>query len=51
MDRRERKRKRRRLLLLIDVKYGGIANAEGTWELKELRDMIGANKDGRKKGN
>lgn len=44
---RERKRKRRRLLLLIDVKYGGIENAEGTWELKELRDMIGANKDGK----
>lgn len=30
----ELKRKRRRLLLLIDVKYGGIANDEGTWELK-----------------
>lgn len=46
---RERKRKRRRLLLLIDVKYGGIANAEGPWELKKLREMMGANKDGRKK--
>lgn len=44
---RERKRKRRRLLLLIDVKYGGIANAEGTWELKKFREMIGANKDGK----
>lgn len=45
----ERKRKRRRLLLLIDVKYGGIDHAEGTWELKELRDMIGATEYGRKK--
>lgn len=39
---RERKRKRRRLLLLIDVKYGGIDKAEGTPELEELRQMIGA---------
>lgn len=45
----ERKRERRRLLLLIDVKYGGIENAEGSWELKQLRDMIGATEDGRKK--
>lgn len=47
----ERKRERRRLLLLIDVKYGGIENAEGTPELEELRQMIGAYEDGRKKGN
>ncbi len=46
---RERKRKRRRLLLLIDVKYGGVEKAEGSWELKQLRDMIGATEDGRKK--
>lgn len=45
----ERKRERRRLLLLIDVKYGGIDHAEGSWELKKLREMIGANEDGRKK--
>lgn len=38
----ERKRERRRLLLLIDVKYGGIDHAEGTPELEELRQMIGA---------
>lgn len=45
----ERKRERRRLLLLIDVKYGGIENAEGSWELNKFREMIGANEDGRKK--
>ena len=33
--------------VFIDAKYGGVENAEGTWELKELRDMIGANKDGK----
>ena len=44
----ERQKQRRRLLLLIDVKYGGIDHAEGSWELKKLREMIGANEDGRK---
>lgn len=39
---------RQKVQMIIDVKYGGIENAEGTWELKELRDMIGANEDGRK---
>lgn len=48
---RERKRKRRRLLLLIDVKYGGIDKAEDTPELEELRQMIGAYEDERKKDN
>lgn len=45
----ERQKQRRRLLLLIDVKYGGIDHAEGSWELKKLREMMGANEDGRKK--
>lgn len=44
----ERQKHRRRLLLLIDVKYGGIENAEGTPELEELRQMMGAYEDGRK---
>lgn len=45
----ERQKQRRRLLLLIDVKYGGIDHAEGTPELEELRQMIGAYEDERKK--
>lgn len=45
----ERQKQRRRLLLLIDVKYGGIDHAEGTQELEELRQMIGAYEDERKK--
>lgn len=45
----ERKKRRSALLIAIAEKYGGVENAEGTWELKELRDMIGANEDGRKK--
>ena len=44
----ERKKRRSALLIAIDEKYGGIENAEGTWELKELRDMIGAIKGGEK---
>lgn len=47
----ERQKQRRGLLLLIDVKYGGIDHAEGTPELEEFRQMIGAYEDGRKKGN
>ena len=43
----ERQKQRRRLLLLIDVKYGGIDHAEGSWELKKLREMMGANEDGK----
>lgn len=34
---------------LIDVKYGGIDHAEGTPELEEFRQMIGAYEDERKK--
>lgn len=45
----ERQKQRRRLLLLIDVKYGGIDHAEGSWELKKLREMMGANEDGKGK--
>lgn len=33
--------------MAIDEKYGGIENAEGSWELKKLREMIGANEDGK----
>lgn len=40
----EQKMKRRHLLLTIDVKYGGIDKAEGTPELEELRELVGAYK-------
>lgn len=36
------KQRRRHLLLLIDVKYGGLDKTEGTPELEELRELIGA---------
>lgn len=36
------KQRRRHLLLTIDVKYGGLDKAEGTPELEELRELIGA---------
>lgn len=36
------KQRRRHLLLLIDVKYGGLDKAEGSPELEELRELIGA---------
>lgn len=38
----ERKKRRSALLIAIDEKYGGVENAEGTPELEELRQMIGA---------
>lgn len=40
----EQKMKRRHLLLTIDVKYGGIDKAEGTPELEEFRELVGAYK-------
>lgn len=43
----ERKKRRSALLIAIDEKYGGIENAEGTPELEELRQMIGAYEDGK----
>lgn len=36
------KQRRRHLLLVIDVKYGGLDKAEGSPELEELRELIGA---------
>lgn len=36
------KQRRRHLLLTIDVKYGGLDKAEGSPELEELRELIGA---------
>lgn len=39
---RYEKQRRRHLLLTIDVKYGGLDKAEGTPELEELRELIGA---------
>ena len=43
------KQRRRHLLLLIDVKYGDIDKAEGSPDLEELRELIGANEGERKK--
>lgn len=40
----EQKMERRHLLLTIDAKYGGIDKAEGTPELEELRELVGAYK-------
>lgn len=36
------KERRRHLLLEIDTKYGDIDKAEGSPELEELRELIGA---------
>lgn len=41
---RYEKQRRRHLLLTIDVKYGGLDKAEGTPELEELRELVGAYK-------
>lgn len=40
-ERKQIRQKRRRLLLGIDAKYGDIANAEGSKELEEYRELIG----------
>lgn len=36
------KERRRHLLLVIDTKYGSVDKAEGSQELEELRELIGA---------
>lgn len=36
------KERRRHLLMVIDTKYGSIDKAEGSQELEELRELIGA---------
>lgn len=38
------KQRRLHLLLTIDVKYGGLDKAEGSPELEELRELVGAYK-------
>ena len=43
------KERRRHLLLVIDTKYGDIDKAQGSPELEEFREMIGANEDGKGK--
>lgn len=41
---RYEKQRRRHLLLVIDTKYGSIDKAEGSPELEELRELVGAYK-------